>query len=309
MKCSASTRAASLAVSLLLGCGGDRAPSDPCAARIGAIASHLALAAEHADPIGAPPEVPLPRAAGGVPLGGAPPLVVVGAEEVRLGARGVGSVSDAQAAERLATDLRALREVSIEDDDGGPWTVALWVDPSLEVERLAALLGPASAHARFALLARATDVRLPRGERPPEWVRPLLRAGALASPSDRRERIDVAWERATAACEAARAHLPIPPELAPSGPAMGAPSIDPLVEALEGCGCAHADLAAIEAVALAALVSPEGPLVRMPPALRFGHATDGAEELALDADASVEALVAALSSRGGSGGAIWIVAR
>ena len=294
--------------SVLAACGGDRSSPDPCTARIDAIASHLARAAEHADPVGAPPEIPLPHSAGGVALGGTPPLVVVGADEVRLGDRGVGGASDERAGERLASDLRALRDVSIEDDDGGAFPVALWVDPSVGVAELVALLRPASAHAEFALLVRATDVRLPRGERAPEWVRPALRAGALASPSDRRERIDLAWERATAECEGARAHLPIPPELAPSGPAMGAPSSDALVDALRRCGCERADLAAIEAVALAALVSREGPLTRMPPALRFGHATDGAPELAIDGGATVDQLVSRLASRGGSGDAIWIVA-
>ena len=300
-------RSALVPMLVLAACGGDRAPADPCTARIDAIASHLGRAAEYADPIGAPPEVPLPHGEGGVPLEGTPPLLVVGSEEVRLAGRGVGSATDERAGERLATDLRALRDVSIEDDDGGAWTVALWVDPSLGVEQLVGLLGPSSAHARFALLVRATDVRPPRGARPPEWVRPALRAGALASPSDRRERIDLAWERATAECEGARAHLPVPPELAPTGPAMGAPSTDALVDALRGCGCERADLAAIEAVALAALVSPEGPLVRMPPALRFGHATDDARELAVDAGATVADLAASLA--GASGDAMWIVAR
>lgn len=294
-------------VALLLVACSERAPVDPCAARIDAIAARLARAARYAEPSGAPPEVPLAQARGAAPLEGAPPLLVVGEGEVRLAGRGVGAGDDARVAERLAADLRALRDVSVREGDEA-WTVALWVDPSVRVERLAALLAPASAHARFALLVRASDVRVPRAEGAPEWVAPALRARASESAYDRRERIDRAWERATGRCEAARGHLPIPAALAPSGPPMGAPSVEPLVRAMRRCGCEQSDLAAMEAVARAALVSPEGPLARVPAALRFGYATDDARELVVDAQDTVAELAATLARSSGDE-SIWIVAK
>lgn len=295
-------RAAALLALAMLACGGEKKAADPCEARINAIAARLERAARYAEPSGAPPEVPLPEATGGIPLEGTPPVLVVGPEEVRLAGRGVGGEGDELAA-RLASDLRALREVSVESDDGAPWTVALWADPSTSLERLGALLSQASADASFALLVRASDVRAPRGESPPEEVQAALRARPGESVYERRERLDLAWERATATCESARGHLPIPASLAPSGPPMGAPTTEPLVDALRRCGCEGTDLVAMEAIALAALVSSEGPLVRMPPALRFGHATDDARETT--ARGTVADLATAIAGRPAE--PLWIV--
>src|SRR5690606_25751334 len=132
---------------------------------------------------------------------------------------------------------------------------------------------------RFALLFRATDVRPPRAPGAPAWVREALRFAPTTDALERRERLDEAWARATERCAVAREHLPVPGDLAPAGPPMGAPSPAPLIDALRRCGCDGPDLAAIEAVALAALVDPDGPLVRAPCSLRFGPATGEGREL------------------------------
>lgn len=297
-------RAAIVLALLAVACG--QRPVDPCTARVDAIAARLERASELADPSGAPPEVPLPRGPGGVPLEGAPPLLVIGADEVRFAGRGVGGLTDEEAlAAHVASDLRAYATAETEREDA--WTVALWVDPALEVHRLARMLSRAPPEVRFALLVRATDVRAPRAPDAPDWVRAAVRVRPTTGALERRERLDEAWARATEGCELARAHLPVPAELAPAGPPMGAPSTDALLDALRRCGCEGVDLPAIEAVALAALVSREGPLARMPHALRFGPATDHGRDLVLEGDADAQALVTRLASTP-RGELIWVSA-
>src|SRR5690606_32342656 len=69
-------RAAALLALAMLACGGEKKAADPCEARIDAIAARLERAARYAEPSGAPPEVPLPEATGGIPLEGTPPVLV-----------------------------------------------------------------------------------------------------------------------------------------------------------------------------------------------------------------------------------------
>lgn len=295
-----------LALALVLAaCDAPPAAVDRCTARIDAIARRLERAGAVADPSGAPPEIPLPRGRGGEPLSGALPLLVVSADEVRLAGRGVGGAEDDERlAALIAEDLRALAATRESDE---AWTVALWVDPALEVHRLVRMLSRAPPEVRFALLFRSTDVRLPRAPGAPPWVREALRFAPTAGPLERRERLDEAWARATERCPGAREHLPVPAELAPAGPPLGPPSPAPLIEALRRCGCDGPDLAAIEAVALAALVHPDGPLVRAPHSLRFGPATDEGRELVVRGDARAGGLLERIA-RLPAGEIVWIAA-
>lgn len=294
-----------LALALVLaGCGREPAHVDPCTRELDDLAARLERAASFADPSGAPVDIPLARAAGGMPLEGTPPLLVVGTGEIRLGGRDVGGIDEPSAPANLAADARALRDAS-ELDEASPWTIALWADREVEVGRLIELLAPISADARFALLVRADDVRAPRPRRPVPWVREALRPRASESAADRRERLELAWDRATGSCEPARDHLPVPPELEMAGPPMGKPSVAPLIGALRRCGCDAFDLPAVEAITLGALVSPDGPLVRLPQELRFGRATDDARELAVDPNAEVGDLVETLA-RTRHSGELWI---
>lgn len=251
--------------------------------------------------------VPLPRVPGAVPLEGAPVLLVVSADEVRLAGRGVGGAEDDERlASRLASDLRAMREVSVADDGKSALSnVALWAEPDVPLARLSALLSEASAEASFSLLVRASDVELPASANAPEWVREALSSGPEESFEEQRGRLEHAWERATESCPGARAHLPIPAALIPSGPPMGPPTVEPLIEALRGCECDEAALTATEALALGALTPSDGPLARVRPTLRFGHATDEARELRFDGTRTVEALAEALASR--TDERLWIV--
>lgn len=298
-----------LAALLGAGCGDDddEASADPCAARLDAMEARLEAAAAGAEPAGAPSAVSLPSASRGAPLGGPRPLLVVSRDEVRLAGRGVGGGDDLERlAETLGSDLRGLARSRGGDS---PPTVALWVAAELPVHRLARLLSRAPPDQDFVLLARG-----PRPERAdaPPWVAEGLeppplepdpvdaedgrfwRARRPDDPRARRERVEALWERATTGCEAARGHLPAPPERTAAGPPLGPPSVDPLMRVLRRCGCDEVDLAAVEAVAHAALVSPEGPLVRVGPKLRFGLATGEGREIRAG-DATVAALVSRLA--------------
>jgi hypothetical protein len=289
-------------------CGFTEPAPDPCAARVDALAERLARAASFAEPSGAPPDVELPAARGGVALEGAPVLLVLAESEVRLGGRGVGGADVDRAAATLARDLRALMEASSEEGSDASWVVALWIEPTVTLERIARLLEGAPPRVHFALLVRAADVEVTRAASPPAWTREALRVTRDADPFARRERVEEAWVRATEGCEAARAHLPSQASLAPAGLPLGGPSVEPLVRAIRTCGCAAADLDAIEAVTLAALVPASGPVAVLPRRVRFGPALERGEELAIDGDTSASALAARLARLRGEG-VLSIVAR
>ncbi len=285
---------------VLGGCDRPSAPRDPCTARIDGIAERLSTAAQYADPSGAPPDVALPSARGGVALASELPILVVGRDEVRLSGRGVGGGDDIdRIAEALVSDLRALEQTVADEDQ--PWLVALWAEPELDVDRLVRLLAGAPPRARFALLARGSDVRLPRAQRPPQWTRPFLRGDAFT----RRDRLEEAWERASGSCERARDELPLPASLESAGPMLGTPSVQALISAMRHCGC-ESDLAGMEAIALAALVPAEGALVRMPQRLRFGPAFEGGRELALEGALDVSELARRLA-RERRDAFVWVV--
>jgi hypothetical protein len=265
---------------LLAACEAPPAPVDRCTARIDVLAERLDKAQRYADPSGAPPDVALPHGRRGIPLVGAPPILVVTRDDVRLAGRGIGGGDDVdRLAETLAQDLRTMADITAEGDR--PWLVALWAEPELGVERLVRILARAPPRARFALLIRGDDVRLPPA---PSWTRDLRRD--VGDPLDRGERLDAAWLRATRSCEAAREDLPLPAELAPASS-----SVRSLIAALRRCGCDHTDLNAIQSVALAALVPPDGPLVRVAPTLRFGPAFEGGRELVLGPNTDVASMV------------------
>ncbi len=261
-------------------CAPERAPVDACTARMDRIEARLDRAASYADPPSAPPDVDL-VAGRGVPLEGAPPMLVV-ADEVVLDGRGVGGGDDLErVAAALARDLLSLEETYGHGE--GPWLVALWIEPHVDVEHLVRLLALAPPRVRFAVLVRPRDVR----------PRPWLLASLRGEPSLREERFDRLWARATEGCPAAREHLPrtIDAEGTPMGPASAAR----LVHVLRLCGCEGANLGAIEAIAVAALLGIDGGVARARPVVRFGPAVGPGEEIALPADTSAGELVRRLA--------------
>ena len=289
---------------ILAGCGADPA-ADPCARRLRAIDARLEAAAQMTEPSGAPPAVALPIAAG-VPLEGAPPLIVIADGEVTLAGRGVGGGEDLERlADTVAHDLASLASAS-HRTEGEPWPIAVWAQPELSAHQLARILSRAPDEARFVLLVRGEPSSRPRVPHAPRWVARALAGSDTDDPLSRRDRLDSTWSRAVRTCPAAQAHLPIPARLSPTGPPLGPPSLARLSAALRQCGCRGTDLAAIEAVATAALVSEEGPLRRAPPDLRFGPSTGPGEELVLAPDADVAALAARLAPMRGSDAPMWI---
>lgn len=240
-------------------------PPDRCARRIDAMAERLARAARHAEPADAPPDVPLIEGRGGVPLGGPLPLLVVG-DEVSLEGRGVGGGDDvARIAETLRSDLALLAALH-----EGAFTIALWIDPDVEVGRLVDLLSGAPEGARFAILVRATDVRV----RVPAWLRRML--ARARDPIDRRERLLRSWERASDTCPSAA----LPSDLEPA----------PLVAALRECGCARTRLHTLEALATASLLGAQGPIARLPNELRFGPPSDDRPDVSFPRTTTARAL-------------------
>jgi len=277
----------------LVACDGEPA-EDPCERRIGQLGERLAAAAAMAEPSGAPPDVALPRA-DGVPLETALPLITVTEDEVRFGERGVGGGDDLERlAETLGADLRS-RARALRVEEGAAWEVGLWVAPEVPAHRLAQLLASAPSEARFVLLVRGDPAARPEVAGAPEWVEAATRGDAHDA-VDRRDRLEEAWTRATEGCDAARAHLPLPAPLLPAGPPLGPPSTAALTRALGACGCG-VDLAAIEAVAVEALVPLEGPLARARPSLRFASLAEG-RELRLGADATALDLARRLADQG-----------
>ncbi|GAB5546064.1 MAG: hypothetical protein SangKO_058240 [Sandaracinaceae bacterium] len=274
----------------LVACDGDAA-EDPCVERLRALEERLAVASAMAEPSGAPPDVPLPHAEG-VPLTVAVPIVTVTADEVRFGERGVGGGDDLERlAETLGADLRS-RARALRVEEGSPWEIGLWAAPDVEVHRLTRLLASAPDEARFFLLVRGEPSARPSVEDAPDWITEAV-ASQAHDDVDRRDRLEEAWDRATRTCEAARPHLPLPAPLLPAGPPLGPPSTSALLRALRQCGCRDTELAAIEAVAVEALVPAEGPLSRARPALRFRALAEG-RELRLPPDADVAALAVRL---------------
>lgn len=283
---------------LIAGCDGG-ANTDPCDARLAALEQRLALAAASSGPSGAPPDVPLPTLEEGDPLEGAPPLLVV-SDEVVLAGRGVGGGEDVdRTAETLSGDLRSWARAN-RHPEGQPLVIALWTSPEVHVDTLVRLLRHAPGEARFALLVRGAPRAPPEDE--PSWVPGAFRV-RTGDPRDQRDQLDAAWTRATQTCERARAHLPVPAAFAPTGPALGAPSVTGLMSALGQCRCQGTDLPAIEAIATRALVDRDGPVHRLAPSLRFGPPTDGTPALELGVDDDVADLAARLVGRAGS---LWV---
>ncbi len=283
----------------LLGCGG-REVADPCEAQMAALEARLTALAAGATPAAAPAIGALPASSRGVALEGTPPLVVVSTDEVLLGERGVGGLDDLErTAETLRADLRRWAAAEELPDDA-PFLVALWVAPEVDAAALTTLLRHAPERARFALLVRGPALGALEGE--PAWVADAV-PRATGRPELLRQRLDAAWRRATESCPAARAEAPMPATLRPAGPPMGAPSVAGLMTALRACGCARADLVAVEAVARRALVDRRGPVRRLAATLRFGRPTDDAPAVEVAPDETVGALVARIDSREGP---LWV---
>ncbi|MEZ4340554.1 MAG: hypothetical protein R3B82_28370 [Sandaracinaceae bacterium] len=287
-----------LAALLLVGCGGAEG-ADPCAARIDALEQRLGELAATATPETAPLGGALPASTRGVPLEGAPPLLVV-TDEVLLNERGVGGIEDVeQTAETLRSDLR--RWAASEGlSNQATWTVALWVAPDVPAATLARLLRHAPERARLALLVRGAP--LPPLEHEPAWVASAMPA-ATGRPETLRERLDTAWGRATSGCPAARAQAPMPATLRPAGPLLGPPSVGGLAAALRECGCDDVDLVAVEAVARRSLVDRAGPVHRLRATLRFGPPTDDAPAEEILSNETVADLVTRIEAREGD---LWL---
>jgi hypothetical protein len=281
-------RRAAFAAIFAIACAGPP-PRDRCERRIDAIAERLAIAAEHGEPAGAPPDVELVPGRGGVPLEGTPPLLVVG-DEVSLAGRGVGGGDDVSAiAETLRGDLELLTDLS-----ESTVTVALWVDPNVEAGRLVDLLAGAPERVRFAFLVHATDVTT-RPE--PAWLTEML-GHARVDPIDRRARLSRSWANAANTCAAAE--LPLPTET------LGAPSPDALVRALRDCGCEDTRLHTIEALATAALLGADGPIARLPNVVRFGPPSDEGPDIAVARSTPMRELVRDRTLLARSRHVVWI---
>ncbi|MBX3274957.1 MAG: hypothetical protein KF729_32130 [Sandaracinaceae bacterium] len=290
-------RRASLIVALALGAC-SRGVDDPCEARLRAIEERLTAAAASAAPAGTPEEAALPRSDRGVPFDGAPPLLVVG-DEVVLAGRGVGGIEELDATgTTLRRDLARFVEGRAPADE--PLLFAVLAAPDVSADALARLLRGAPADARFALGVRAAPLPALEGE--PAWVESETRA-IPGRPEALRERLDAAWSRATASCEPARAHVPVPPALRPADPPLGAPSVHALVAALRECRCGDPGLGAIEAVARRALVGPDGPVHRLRVTLRFGLPSDAAPAVEVEPHETVEAFARRLEGREGP---LWV---
>lgn len=288
---------------LLLALGCDDEPEvDPCARNLGALRERLERVAAMAEPAGAPDWVEPPEHASGVPFTEVGPLLVVTPDEVELAGRGVGGGDDPERmAENFSSDLRGWARSHRVDEDAPLW-VAVWAAPDTTLGHLRDLVRLAPPQARYALLVRAPEPEA-RAE-VPGWVdEAFAPTTPPGRPRVRQQHVERAWRRATRTCEGARPHLPLGGRLEATGPALGPPSVAPLMRALEECGCEGTELDVIEAVASRALVPPRGAVLRLPPALRFGPAMDDAPEQTFGPDDTVASLVERL---GGSGGAVWV---
>lgn len=280
-----------------VGCD-DAPPPDPCVARMTQFEARLNARRSVRDPEGAPPDVPLPSIDGTTPAP-ALPLLVVSAEEVFFDGRGAGGLAAEATTGALLSDLRL--HIDFQGGDA-PVEVALWVAPGVTLETLQRLLGHAPPRLRFVLLARGPvppvddipdwfETELARVDPPTEGEGEGFPAVSVVTPqAQRRARLPAAWTRATQTCEGAAPTL----RYDARGTLLRA-TLGTLVARVRECGCDTADVNAIEAVALESLRSPEGPLVRVPPPLRFGPGD--ATELELAAATDVAMLAAQLAER------------
>ncbi|MFK7989873.1 MAG: hypothetical protein AB8I08_27890 [Sandaracinaceae bacterium] len=274
-------------------------PPDPCAERLTVLEQRLTARRSMRDPSGVPPDVALPSIDGTMP---APelPLLVVSEDEVLFEGRGAGGLATFEATTgALLQDLRLQMDLRGGDE---PIEVGLWVEPTVTLETLQRLLGHAHPRLRFVLLARGPvapvgtmpawlETELSRIDPPVEGEGEGFPAVSVVTPEmQRRARLPAAWIRATASCEGATGAL----RFDERGTLLRA-SVGPLVNAVRGCGCDTADVAAIESVALESFRSGEGPLVRVPAPLRFG--SGNGVELDLAASTTVESLARRVSER------------
>ena len=258
-------------------------------------------AAAHADPEGAPPDVPLPRLEEGVPVSATTPLLVVGASEVRFEERGVGGLEDlTRAAETLATDVRVAARVA---QGGGPFVLGLWADPSVPIATLEELTRGLPPEVRLVLLARGPATAWLRAEgRPsalPPWVTGALERSDPIYPHRARIRLEEAWERALPHCEPAVAQLPDRER-----GAVRRAEVEALVASVRRCGCEELELPQLTALAMRAIANPEGGLLAHQRALRFGAATGPGDDL--EVSGTVAELAEALSRLPAEGPALWV---
>ena len=286
----------------LFGCGTQPAV-DPCEPRLTQFEERLTWAAVTSEPAGAPPQVPLPTSAHGVPRRAAAPLLVVSVDEVSFAGRGVGGGDDlTRIAETLRADMsswaRVHRLLSAEEIP-----VLLWAAPDVPARRLVRLLRHTPANVRYHLLVRGAA--RPPSPSEPAWVGPALR-GRSGRPESERERVEAAWARVSEGCPGIAPHMPTPAPLTQVGLLLGPPAQDELVGAVRDCGCASADVDAIEAVAMHALVAPAGPVLRLASTLRFGPPTDAADAVPAAQGQDVQALIERYASRTGP---LWVEER